>query len=312
MRELVFETGEEDAEAISDALIELGALSVTVEDAQANTPDEHPVFGEPGMPTEIQRWPSSRIIVLLDIQADAAHFWREFCKTMPACAEAPVEIRDVSDRDWVSETQRQFTPFVVQEALWVGPRWHDPPPSFSQQGVVIQLDPGMAFGTGSHATTQLCLESLLAVMQGSRATQTVLDMGCGSGILAIAAKKLGASRVVAVDIDPIAVQTARNNAAENQVAIETVDADTPQALGDAPFDLVVANILAQPLKLLAPAICRHVRPGGALLLSGILERQTQELLAVYQPLASHLGSLRVLAARDGWVCLGTLGLNRKS
>ncbi len=304
MHEIVFETSLSDTDAISDLLIGLGALSVTVEDAQANRPDESPLFGEPGMPTAVQAWPTSKFMVLLDIQTAPAQFWAEFCGQDSRFADWPYEIREIGERDWVAETQRQFTPFALRDELWVGPHWTDPPAQFVDHGIVIRLDPGMAFGTGSHATTQLCLEQLVHAIRATRSTSVrLLDMGCGSGILAIAAAKLGAAEVHAVDIDPIAVKTARDNASENQVTITLHDAE--DAL-HGPFDVVVANILSQPLKLLAPMLTRYTRPGGCLLLSGILSRQAEEILLAYHPLTQHIPSLRVLDERDGWVCIGNI------
>ena len=302
MQELVFETGAADTDAISDALIALGALSVTVEDAQADLPTESPIFGEPGMPTAVQAWPTSKFMVLLDLDTKAQDFWQEFCTQDPRFCEAPLEIREISDRDWVAETQRQFTPFVIDRRLWVGPHWVNPPAVFDHQGIVIRLDPGMAFGTGSHATTQLCLEQLIGTLDCHPDRQRVLDMGCGSGILAIAAAKLGATDVHAIDIDPIAVATARENALANQVNIHASSAETQPGRA---YDIVLANILSQPLKVLAPMLTRLTRPSGSLLLSGILARQADEILQVYRPLCQHLGPITVLHEREGWVCIGT-------
>lgn len=305
MREIVFALSTDQPDLISDQLIDLGALSVSVEDAQADSELEQPIFGEPGTPTDLQAWPASKIAVLIaaDSDDDAQEFWRDVCDTVPECAATIVEIREISDRDWVSETQRQFTPFQISDRLWVGPHWGDPPSEFKDPKRVIRIDPGMAFGTGSHATTQLCLEMLVASAASVTPQTTVLDMGCGSGILAIAAARLGATAVTAVDIDPIAVQTTVNNALANQVQVTAWDAE---ARVKGPFDIVMANILAQPLKVLAPAISQHVRPNGMLLLSGILARQADEILAVYRPLTSHLATMRVLAERDGWVCIGVI------
>lgn len=314
LRELVFETSHPDSDDISDQLMALGALSVTVEDARAESDAEIAIFGEPGSTPFVQAWPHTRIVALLDGQTDARQFWKTFCEKNPGFESAPMELREISDRDWVAETQRQFQPFEVAHRLWVGPRWLNPP-ELSQDAIAIRIDPGMAFGTGSHATTQLCLEMLMAAMDKMKRAETqrelqgglqVLDMGCGSGILAIAAAKLGATSVTAIDIDPIAVATARDNAQANQADLVVLDAD--QAITNAKhFDIVLANILAQPLKIMAPALTSHVRPAGALLLSGILSRQAQEILDVYQPLSGHLGELEVLAERDGWVCIGSLG-----
>lgn len=302
LQELIFETRHNDAEEISDALLALGALSVTVEDAAANAADEQPIFGEPGAMLDMQSWPSSRVAVLLDAQIEPGNFWKAFSGHDANYEAVPFEVRAIDDRDWVSETQRQFTPLLIENCLWVGPHWSSPPAGLVPPAIRIQLDPGMAFGTGSHATTQLCLEFMLQRYQCSPKPLQVLDMGCGSGILAIAAAKLGAQEVTAVDIDPIAVQTAVNNAAANQVSIRSQQAS---AKVQGQFDLVVANILSQPLKLLAPALTAYAKPGASLFLSGILARQAQAILDVYQPLARHLAPIEVLGEKEGWVCIGT-------
>lgn len=305
MREIVFALSTDQPDLLSDQLIALGALSVSVEDAQADSESEQPIFGEPGTPSDLQAWPASKIAILIaaDTDQEANDFWQEVCEEISECAATIVEIREISDRDWVSETQRQFTPFQISDQLWVGPHWGEPPVTFADPKRVIRIDPGMAFGTGSHATTQLCLEMLVASAATLPMHPKVLDMGCGSGILAIAAARLGATAVTAVDIDPIAVQTTLQNAAVNQVQLTAVDAENPI---EGPFDIVMANILAQPLKVLAPAISQHVRANGMLLLSGILARQADEILAVYRPLTQHLAPIRVLAERDGWVCIGVV------
>ncbi len=302
LQELVFETSHHNAEAISDVLLELGALSVTVEDAAANSADETPIFGEPGAAIALQSWPSCRVLALLDSQANPLALWKSFCEWDASFESVPFETRSIHDRDWVSETQRQFTPLLIENCLWVGPQWTAPPANLHAPAIAIQIDPGMAFGTGSHATTQLCLEALLQRFRKPPVPTRVLDMGCGSGLLAIAAAKLGAKEVIAVDIDPIAVQTTRCNAANNQVQVLAQDALAPV---HGQFDVVVANILSQPLKLLAPALTAYVKPGGNLFLSGILSRQAQELLAVYRPLAQGLPPIDVLAEKEGWVCIGT-------
>lgn len=324
MHELVFETVHDDGDEISDLLIALGALSVSVEDARASSDEERPIFGEPGSTPFVQAWPHSKITALVDESTDAHALWKAFCQADPRFEDAVMELRWIADRDWVAETQRQFEPFQIGERLWVGPRWLAPP-TLAPSAITMRIDPGMAFGTGSHATTQLCLEMLVSAMdrmQGASEDRQpcaikVLDMGCGSGILAIAAAKLGAADVTAVDIDPVAVRTTQANTEENGVTLRVLDAEqtlasattAAGATSDAApvFDIVMANILAQPLKIMAPALTRNTRPGGALLLSGILARQSDDILNVYRPLARHLGEIRVLAERDGWVCIGTLG-----
>lgn len=302
LQELVFETSHDNAEEISDALLELGALSVSVEDAAADSADERAIFGEPGAALELQAWPNSRVAALLGADINANDFWKNFCAWDKGFEAAPFEVRQIDDRDWVSETQRQFTPLTINDSLWVGPHWAEPPAKLRPPSVVIRLDPGMAFGTGSHATTQLCLEFMLQQFDAGPAPQRVLDMGCGSGILAIAAAKLGAKEVLAVDIDPIAVHTTAANADNNSVRLRSQQAHQPI---EGRFDLVVANILSQPLKLLAPALVAYAKPGAALFLSGILARQAQDLLDVYRPLATHLPAIELLGEKDGWVCIGT-------
>lgn len=303
MRELVFETSAADTDEISDRLIDLGALSVTVEDAHSNAVSEQPIFGEPGMSLDIQAWPRSKVIVLLGDTTDPYGLWERFCSEDARFAAAIVEVRELGDQDWVAETQRQFSPLTIGSRLWVGPHWATPDAGLAADALVVRLDPGMAFGTGSHATTQLCLEQLILAIDRRRQERLrVLDMGCGSGILAICCKKLGAVTVLAVDIDPIAVATTRENAIANQVEIATQDAS--QAI-TGPFDLVVANILSQPLKVLAPALAGLVQPEGSLFLSGILARQADEILGVYRPMTQHLRPLEVLEERDGWVVIGT-------
>lgn len=302
LHELVFETRHHNAEAISDALMQLGAISVTVEDAAASSEDETPIFGEPGSSIDIQSWPSCRVAALLQADTKPEDLWTEFSRWNPDFESVPYEIRAIDDRDWVSETQRQFSPLLIDHCLWVGPHWSQPPSNLASPAIAIQLDPGMAFGTGSHATTQLCLEFMLRRFRLEPRPDRVLDMGCGSGILAIAAAKLGAKEVIAVDIDPIAVQTTASNATKNRVEIAAHEAAvSPKGQ----FDLVVANILSQPLKLLAPALVAYAKPGASLYLSGILARQSQELLDIYRPLAKHLAPLEVLGEKEGWVCVGT-------
>ncbi|HPT49315.1 MAG TPA: 50S ribosomal protein L11 methyltransferase [Accumulibacter sp.] len=277
------------AEALADALLESGALAASIEDADAGTPEEKPQFGEPGSITT-PGWERSRVVALLAADADAA-------ATVDACARraglpaAPTfSVDSVAEQDWVRLTQSQFEPIRVSGRLWIVPSWHRAP---DPDAIVLVLDPGMAFGTGSHPTTRLCLEWLeRSPLSGA----TVLDYGCGSGILAIAAARLGAQAVLGVDIDPQAVGASRANAERNAVAATFQDA-TQDLHGQ--FDIVVANILANPLKVLAPALIGHVRPGGRLALSGILAEQADELIAVYAPYLP----LRVADTREGWVCL---------
>jgi ribosomal protein L11 methyltransferase len=196
----------------------------------------------------------------------------------------------VAEQNWVQLTQSQFDPIRISGRLWIVPSWHEAP---DPAAVNLILDPGMAFGTGSHPTTRLCLEWLERnVVAGC----TLLDYGCGSGILAIAAARLGAGTVTGVDIDPQAVAAAAANAERNGVVARFTDSAQPLA-GE--YDLVVANILSNPLRVLAPAICGHVRRGGRLALSGILREQADEIIAIY----SRWLPLQVADTREDWVCL---------
>ncbi|MFZ2971700.1 MAG: 50S ribosomal protein L11 methyltransferase [Ferribacterium limneticum] len=284
-----FLTDASHAEPICDALLEAGALSASIEDADAGTPDEQPLFGEPGsLPSS--GWTHSRIVALLEPDADIDALLGEAIAAI-GLSEAPAyTVETVEEQNWVQLTQSQFDPIRVSERLWIVPSWHETP---DPAAVNLILDPGMAFGTGSHPTTRLCLEWLERnVSDGC----TVLDYGCGSGILAIAAARLGAGRVAGVDIDPLAVDAARSNAERNGVVALFADSAMPVA-GE--YDVVVANILSNPLRVLAPAICAHVRSGGRLALSGILREQAEEIIAIY---AQWL-PMQVADKREDWVCL---------
>ena len=289
-RECVLEVSRDDAEALSEALFDLGALSVSVEDADADTPEEQPLFGEPGHEPTRLAWNRSRVVALLADDADPALLVAAAANEIKLSPIPAYTVREVEEQDWVRVTQSQFEPIHIGEHIWVVPSWHDAP---EPDAVVLELDPGLAFGTGSHPTTRLCMEWLEQHVQAGERT---LDYGCGSGILAIVAKKLGAGETVGVDIDPNAVEASRYNAERNHVeAAFALPDDAPEGT----FDLVVANILSNPLKLMAAMLCARVRPGGRLILSGVLERQAEEVAAAY---ASAI-PLTVWRARDGWVCL---------
>jgi len=289
-RECVLEVARDDAEALSEALFDLGALSVSVEDADADTPEEQPLFGEPGHEPTRLAWNRSRVVALLADDADPALLVAAAANEIGLSPLPQYTVREVEEQDWVRVTQSQFEPIHIGEHIWVVPSWHDAP---EPDAVVLELDPGLAFGTGSHPTTRLCMEWLEQHVQPAERT---LDYGCGSGILAIVAKKLGAGETVGVDIDLNAVEASRYNAERNHVeATFALPDDAPEGT----FDLVVANILSNPLKLMAAMLCARVRPGGRLILSGVLERQAEEVAAAY---ASAI-PLTVWRARDGWVCL---------
>jgi ribosomal protein L11 methyltransferase len=287
-----FMTDASHAEPMCDALLEAGALSASIEDADAGTPDEQPQFGEPGS-VATPGWTHSRVVVLLEPDASIDAILGE-AATAIGLSEIPAYTVDtVEEQNWVQLTQSQFDPIRVSERLWIVPSWHETP---DPAAVSLILDPGMAFGTGSHPTTRLCLEWLERnVTEGC----SVLDYGCGSGILAIAAGRLGAARVAGVDIDPQAVEAARANAERNGVTALFADSAEPVA-GE--YDVVVANILSNPLRVLAPAICAHVRPGGRLALSGILREQVDEIIAIY----ARWLPLQVADIREDWVCLAGL------
>jgi ribosomal protein L11 methyltransferase len=277
------------ADPLADALLDAGACSASIEDADAGTPEETPQFGEPGS-VATPGWARSRVTALLDANIDVDELL-ESCAVVAGLDSVPAySLEKVEEQNWVQLTQSQFEPIRVSEHLWIVPSWHTAP---DPEAIVLVLDPGMAFGTGSHSTTRLCLEWL---ERNVTPDVSVLDYGCGSGILGIAAARLGATEVLGVDIDPQAVSAARSNAGRNGVKARF---DDSTARIDGQFDLVVANILSNPLKALAPAISAHVRPGGRLALSGILAAQTEELIAAYAPWIA----LGVADTREGWVCL---------
>jgi ribosomal protein L11 methyltransferase len=284
-----FLTDASHAEPVCDALIDAGALSASIEDADAGTPEEQPQFGEPGT-VNSPGWAHSRVLALFEPDADVAAVLAEVAASVGLTVVPEFSIELIAEQNWVQLTQSQFAPIRVSGRLWIVPSWHElPDPS----AINLILDPGMAFGTGSHPTTRLCLEWLeRQVMPGC----SILDYGCGSGILAIAAGRLGATHVAGVDIDPQAVEAARANAERNAVVARFADSAEPVA-GE--YDLVVANILSNPLRVLAPAICAHVRPGGRLALSGILREQAEEIIGIY----ARWLKLEVADTREDWVCL---------
>ncbi len=282
-------TDAEHAEALSEALLGQGALSVSVEDADAGTERETPQFGEPGSPTA-PLWATSRVIALLEPDDQLTDRIAMACREVGILETPEIEFTDVAEENWVQLTQSQFAPIQVNERLWIVPSWHSAP---DPSAICLELDPGMAFGTGSHPTTRLCLEWLCANLSGG---ETVLDYGCGSGILGIAAAKLGAGPVLGVDIDENALVAARDNAARNGVEIQL--RHTREAL-DETFERVVANILTNPLCVMAPLLSGRVAPGGRIALSGVLETQAQQVIDAYAPWIA----LRVGATQEGWVRL---------
>lgn len=289
MYELNLLCPEARVEDLSEALEALEALSVSVEDADAQTEHEQALFGEPGMPPPKDGWQRSKVVALFAKEEEAkeaavvlaAQDFFESCQLL--------SIGAVPDQDWVRLTQSQFAPVEITPEFWIVPTWHEPPSAARE---IIRLDPGLAFGTGTHPTTRMCLKWLAThEVKGQR----VLDYGCGSGILAIGAAKYGAAQIDAVDIDEAAVTSTELNAQANDVAL---NAGLPE-LAQGTYNTVLANILATPLKVLAPLLCSHVQSGGHLVLAGILERQEEELIQAYAP---HL-TLKVADREDGWILM---------
>jgi ribosomal protein L11 methyltransferase len=302
---LTLELDDAHVEAYSEALLEAGAVSVALEDADAGTAAETPCYAEPGATAGRAKpgatgapaaWRRNRVSALLGSQADARAVVARAAKAAGLGRAPEFGLARLEDEDWVRRTQSQFGPLRVGERVWIVPSWHEPP---EPDATVIRLDPGLAFGTGSHPSTRLALRFLERVLRSARSDSgraSVLDYGCGSGILAIAAAKLGAGRVDAVDLDPQALEAAASNARANGLEVRVA---TPQALAPGEFDVVVANILANPLIALAPLLVARTRRGGSLALSGILESQAPEVIAAYAP---EVG-LAVGAADEGWVLL---------
>ena len=284
---------EERVETVSDALDALEALSVSVEDADAHTDAEQALFGEPGMPAPREGWQRSRITALFPTQ-EAAEEARQLLQAQDffeGCIVQGVSV--VQEQDWVRLTQSQFAPVDITPDFWIVPTWHEMPAAARRS---IRLDPGLAFGTGTHPTTRMCLRWI--AKHGDAAGQAlgrVLDYGCGSGILAIGAAKFGATEIDAVDIDAAAVESTRQNAQANGVQ---VNAGLPER-AQGQYQTVLANILATPLKVLAPLLSGHVAQGGHLVLAGILERQADELQEAYAPWLQ----LQVSDREDGWILM---------
>ena len=289
MFELCLLGPQERVEVLSDALDALDALGVSVEDADAHTEAEQALFGEPGMPPPKDGWQRSRVLALFSAETaaqEAAQLLQvqdffEGCRVLG--------VRPVPDQDWVRLTQSQFEPVEITPEFWIVPSWHEVPPQAQKS---IRLDPGLAFGTGTHPTTRMCLRW---IARQTTDLGRVLDYGCGSGILAIGAAKHGAAVIDAVDIDEAAVSSTQINAEANHVQLNVGLPDLAQGV----YHTVLANILATPLKVLAPLLCAHVEAGGSLVLAGILERQADELKAAYAPYLA----LEVADCEDGWILM---------
>jgi ribosomal protein L11 methyltransferase len=296
MFELVLQAPEALVESVSDALMEeLDALSVSVEDSDADTAAEQALFGEPGMPPPSAGWERSTLKALFETEDAASEaatlLLAQEWATVAGSSVSITALHEVAEQDWVRLTQSQFDPVEITPEFWIVPTWHEPPAAATR---VIRLDPGMAFGTGTHPTTRMCL-GWIAAHAGEIAGGRVLDYGCGSGILAIGAAMHGGAPVDAVDIDVAAITTTARNASDNGVTLRSGAPD--MAAGEYP--LVLANILATPLKMLAPLLCGHVAPGGHLVLAGILDRQADELKAAYAPWIA----LDVSNTQEGWILM---------
>jgi len=286
---LTVTASEQQAELLSDALMELGALSVDVHDADADTPQEQAIFGEPGEPAP-HLWSHNRVTALFSEDAPVDAIMLEAAHAIGLVQPPAYCIETLEDNDWVRLTQSQFDPIRISQRLWIVPTWHTPS---DPTAINITLDPGLAFGTGSHPTTRLCLRWLDAYLRGG---ESVLDYGCGSGILAIAALKLGAARTIGVDVDAQAVQSSRDNAAANHVEAQFCLPDEAPKLQ---ADIVVANILTNPLKVLAPLLASATLQGGHIVLSGILAEQAGEVMQIY----AQWFNLEPPITEEGWACL---------
>ncbi len=288
---IVFETQAADADVWGDALLDAGALAVDLADSRADSKTEQPLYGEPGE-SPGERWPVCSLTALFerdgDVPAALAAAAAAIGRTLPTCLR-----REVADQDWVRLTQAQFAPIRITDGLWIVPSWCEP---VDAAALNLVVDPGLAFGTGSHPTTRLCLAWLASELAPG---ESVLDYGCGSGILAVAAARLGAGSVVGTDVDPQAIVASEANAAVNRAAARFMLPDALGAAGCDRFDVVVANILTNPLRLLAPALAARVRPGGRIVLSGILDTQTEDVAAAYR----DWFKIALWKADEGWVAL---------
>lgn len=284
-----FETDAQQAEALSDALLACGAISVSVEDAAAGTPEEQPQFGEPGADLR-PLWSHSRVIALFQPDAQLEEIAHKAAQEIGLAQTPPYSVTEVAEQNWVQLTQSQFEPIRINEQLWIVPSWHTSPDT---EAINLVLDPGMAFGTGSHPTTRLCLDWLCRTVTDH---DSVLDYGCGSGILAIAAAKLGVREAWGIDIDRQALVAAADNAQRNNTRIELRHSNEKI---ERRFDILVANILTNPLCVLAPLLSSLVLPQGKLGLSGILKEQTEQVFAAYR----STFDLEVADEQEGWVLI---------
>jgi ribosomal protein L11 methyltransferase len=295
---LTVEINAAHVEILSDKLFELGALSVDIQDASAGTEQEQPLFDEPGELTG-EIWEQAAVTALFEQNADIPLIMQKVTQALQLTTEPEYRLARLEEQDWVRLTQAQFEPIKISSRLWIVPSWHHPP---DPTAINLILDPGRAFGTGSHPTTQLCLSWLDSNIQSG---ETVLDYGCGSGILAIAALKLGARNVLGIDIDANAIAASRDNAALNRCEPErilfstTLDLSQTNKKEQRQVDKVVANILANPIIMLAPILMNALRKGGSLALSGILEEQANQVIDIYR----QWFEINIASKKEGWVLL---------
>ncbi len=286
---VAIDVGAGKADALADALLAHGACSVDVSDAHAGSTHERPLFDEPDAPLH-NGWALSRISALFETQVDYEAVVRTACLEAGLADTPSIRAELIAEQDWVRATQQQFQPVQISGRLWIVPTWCEPP---VPQAINLRLDPGLAFGTGAHPTTWQCLRWL---DENLRPGQSVLDYGCGSGILAIAAKRLGANTVVGVDVDANALRASVENSRLNHASARYV---TPDSIPHATFDVVVANILANPLRMLAPVLAAHTDIGGHLVLAGILQTQSEAIRLAYLPWFDLVTS----DPNDGWTCM---------
>ncbi len=285
---VIIQAQADTADLISDKMMELGALSAVIEDANAETTDEQPIFGEPGDPPP-GIWQKNLVSVMFDEGVSVISMMAEL-ESQTGLSNLKYSTQTIEEQDWVRMTQAQFNPIEINDKMWIVPTWHE---AENTEAINIVLDPGLAFGTGSHPTTHLCLDWLT---HQNMANQTILDYGCGSGILAIAAKKLGASEVVGTDIDLQAIEASGYNAKQNAVDVAFYDSEQYQIK---PFDIVVANILSSALSVLAPVLANACKSGGKIALSGILSEQTAQLTNIY----SKWFDMEAPKTMESWVLL---------
>ena len=290
---LMIQTSAESAEKTTDYLIDLGALSASIQDKNLNQDNEEIIFGEPHNGPQ-QYWQENSINALFDENIEIDKIKSKLEQFLNQ--EIKVIVSRVEDQDWVKTSQDQFHPICIRDKFWIIPTWHS---HKLRNGINLILDPGLAFGTGSHPTTHLCIEWLIDhVNKNNR----VLDYGCGSGILAIAAKKIGCQSVLGVDIDPQALIASKDNAILNNVTIELAASSEPIKIN---ADLIVANILSSALSVLAPALAGYCKPNGMIALSGILEAQENDIKEIYKEWFDIINITR----KEGWVCISGIRRN---